>query len=88
MKIRELPACEVIVKVHYSALNYKDALSCSGNRGVTRKFPHTPGIDAAGIVEHSDVEHIKPGDKVILTGNDLGMNHHGGHSEYLCVPAK
>ncbi|MEZ4664866.1 MAG: oxidoreductase, partial [Caldilineaceae bacterium] len=49
--IDELPAGDLLVRVHYSSLNYKDALSATGNRGVTRTFPHTPGIDAAGIVE-------------------------------------
>ena len=49
----DLPEGDVIVKVDYSSLNYKDALSATGNRGVTRKYPHTPGIDAAGVVEES-----------------------------------
>ena len=48
--IGELPEHEVLVRVHYSSLNYKDALSAAGNRGVTRRYPHTPGIDAAGVV--------------------------------------
>ena len=78
----------VLIKVYYSALNYKDALSCSGNKGVTRKYPHTPGIDAAGVVEVSEVPYFEVGDKVIVTGDELGMNHHGGLSEYICVPAK
>jgi putative YhdH/YhfP family quinone oxidoreductase len=73
--------------VAYSSLNYKDALSAVGNKGVTRNYPHTPGIDAAGIVEESAVEHIKPGDNVIVTGFDLGMNTSGGFSEYIRVPA-
>jgi alcohol dehydrogenase len=51
-----LPAGELLVRVQYSSLNYKDAMSASGNPGVTRNFPHTPGIDAAGLVESSDSE--------------------------------
>lgn len=78
---------DVLVKVHYSSLNYKDALSATGNRGVTRKYPHTPGIDAAGIVEESGVEGISPGDQVIVTSYDLGMNTPGGYGGYIRVPA-
>ena len=84
---RELPAGEVLVRVHYSSLNYKDALSASGNRGVTRRYPHTPGIDAAGVVEDSTVSAFQPGDQVIVSGYDLGMSHPGGFAEYVRVPA-
>lgn len=83
----QLPANEVLVRVHYSSLNYKDALSATGNRGVTRVFPHTPGIDAAGVVENSSVEGFAPGDEVIVTGYDLGMNTYGGLADYIKVPA-
>ena len=58
--IAELPAGEVLIRVRYSSLNYKDALSASGNRGVTRQYPHTPGIDAAGVVEQSTVSEFAP----------------------------
>jgi putative YhdH/YhfP family quinone oxidoreductase len=84
---QELPAGEVLVRVHYSSLNYKDALSASGNRGVTRRYPHTPGIDAAGVVEESIVSAFQPGDQVIVSGYDLGMSHPGGFAEYVRVPA-
>ena len=83
----ELPAGEVLVKVQYSSLNYKDALSASGNKGVTRHYPHTPGIDAAGIVHSSSVEAYAKGDAVIITGYDLGMNTDGGFAEYVSIPA-
>lgn len=82
-----LPAGEVLINVHYSSLNYKDALSASGNKGVSRKYPHTPGIDAAGIVEHSLSPAFEPGDEVIVTGYDLGMNTPGGFGSYIRVPA-
>ena len=82
-----LGAGEVLVKVCYSSLNYKDALSATGNRGVTRKYPHTPGIDVAGIVEESSVDSVSPGDEVIVTSYDLGMNTSGGFGGYIRVPA-
>jgi acrylyl-CoA reductase (NADPH) len=83
----ELPAGEVLIRVKYSSLNYKDALSATGNRGVTKNYPHTPGVDAAGVVEESTVDAFKPGEEVIVTGYDLGMNTAGGFSEYIRVPA-
>lgn len=85
--INELPEGDVLIKVSYSSLNYKDALSANGNKGVTRKYPHTPGIDAAGIVEESSSSEFKVGDEVIVTGYDLGMNTSGGFSEYIRVPS-
>lgn len=83
----DLPAGDVLVKVAYSALNYKDALSASGNKGVTRKYPHTPGIDAAGVVTESSHADFKPGDEVLVTSYDLGMNTSGGFGGYIRVPA-
>ncbi len=85
---RQLPAEEVLVRVKYSGLNYKDALSAYGNKGVTRNYPHTPGIDAAGIVEESSSYLFKPGDRVIAGGYDLGMNTDGGFGEFIRVPAE
>lgn len=85
--IDDLPAGDVLVRVHYSGLNYKDALSATGNRGVTKRYPHTPGIDAAGVVEESESPLFRPGDEVICTGFDLGMNSAGGFGEYIRVPA-
>lgn len=85
--LADLPAGELLIKVGYSSLNFKDALSASGNRGVTRNYPHTPGIDAAGVIEASDVDAFKPGDEVIVTGYDLGMNTAGGLAQYIRVPA-
>lgn len=86
-RIDELPAGEVLVKVHYSALNYKDALSSIGNKGVTRNYPHTPGIDAAGVVVASEQADFAVGDQVIVTSYDLGMNTDGALAEYIRVPA-
>jgi len=79
---------EILVKVRFSSLNYKDALSASGNKGVTRNYPHTPGIDAVGIVEKSNSALFKIGDEVIVTSYDLGMNTDGGFAEYIQVPSE
>lgn len=85
--VDDLPPGEVLIRVRWSSLNYKDALSASGNKGVTRKYPHTPGIDAAGIVEESRSDRFRPGDKVLVTSYDLGMNTSGGFGQYVRVPA-
>ena len=85
--IEDLPEGDVLVKVEYSSLNYKDALSATGNKGVTRNYPHTPGIDAAGVVESSTSGDFQPGDQVLVTSYDLGMNTSGGFAEYIRVPA-
>jgi putative YhdH/YhfP family quinone oxidoreductase len=86
-RLSELPAGEVIIEVSYSSLNYKDALSASGNRGVTRRYPHTPGIDAVGVVHSSLLACFTPGDKVLCMGYGLGMNTAGGFGQYISVPA-
>ena len=77
---------ELLIKVHYSSLNYKDALSASGNKGVTRNYPHTPGIDAVGTIVSSTSEYFKIDDTVIVTSYDLGMNTDGGFAEFVKVP--
>ncbi len=78
---------EIIIKVHYSALNYKDALVARGHKGIARNYPTIPGVDAAGEVIHSENDNYKVGDKVIVTGHDLGMNTPGGFAEYISVPS-
>lgn len=85
--INQLPDGEILIKVAYSSLNYKDGLSAIGNRGVTRHYPHTPGIDACGVIEQSSSEKYRVGDEVIVTSYDLGMNTSGGFSQYIRVPA-
>ncbi len=84
---QDLPAGDVLVQVRYSSLNYKDLLSATGNKGVTRNYPHTPGIDAAGVVVESSGGEFKDGDEVIVTSYDLGMNTDGGFGQYIRVPA-
>ena len=86
--IDDLPEGELVVKVHYSSLNFKDALSAVGNPGVTRNFPHTPGIDAAGEVVSCADGSFQPGDKVIVTSYDLGMETDGGFGQMIRVPSK
>ena len=85
--VDDLPTGEVVIAVGYSSLNYKDALSATGNPGVTRVFPHTPGIDAAGSVLTSSDSRFAPGDTVVVIGFDLGMSTAGGFAERIRVPA-
>ena len=85
--IADLPAGDLLIDVAWSSLNYKDALSATGNPGVTRNYPHTPGIDAAGTVVESASSDFSPGDVVIATGFDLGMNTPGGFGRKIRIPA-
>lgn len=84
----ELPPGEVLIRVEYSSLNYKDALACQGHGGVVHSFPHVPGIDAAGVVETSEVDAFRSGDEVIVTGYELGAARWGGYAGYVRVPAE
>ncbi len=83
----ELPAGDVLVRVRYSSLNYKDALGCTGHPGVVSQFPHVPGIDAAGVVEQSSSPKFAPGAEVLVTGFELGAPRWGGYAEFIRVPA-
>lgn len=85
--VGSLPDGELLIDVAYSSLNYKDALSATGNPGVSRNFPHTPGIDAAGTVAQSSAAEFAAGDAVIVIGFDLGMNTSGGYGQKIRVPA-
>ena len=78
----------VQIEVSHSSLNYKDALSASGNKGVTRNYPFVPGIDAAGTIADANSSQFTDGDEVIVTGYDMGMNTPGGFGEYINVPAE
>lgn len=82
-----LKSDRVLIQVSYSSLNYKDALSANGHQGITRDFPHIPGIDAVGKIMEDPSGAFEPGQEVIVTGFDLGMNTHGGLAEYISVPA-
>jgi len=77
---------EVLVRVSHTAINFKDTMSCQGNPAITRRFPHIPGTDAAGIVEETTSAAFSPGDRVIVVSSPMGMNFPGGFSQYVRVP--
>nr|WP_211169171.1 oxidoreductase [Aromatoleum toluvorans] len=83
----QLDAGEVLIRVHYSSINYKDALAATGAGKIIRRFPCVGGIDMSGEVVESADARFKPGDKVIATSFDIGVAHHGGYAEYARVPA-
>lgn len=85
--IDDLPAGDLLVRVRWSSLNYKDALSATGHPGVTRNFPHTPGIDAAGEVVADASGRFQAGEAVLVTGFDLGMETDGGFGQLIRIPA-
>ncbi len=86
-RLEDLDAGEVVVKVAYSSVNYKDALAATGAGKVIRRFPCVGGIDLSGtVVESSDARFAK-GDAVIATSFDLGVSHDGGYAEYARIPA-
>ena len=86
LETSELPAGELLIQVVYSSLNYKDALSAIGNRGVTKQYPHTPGVDAAGLVLEDTSGSFLPGDEVLVTGYGLGMDTAGGLAQLIRIP--
>ncbi|GAB1259618.1 YhdH/YhfP family quinone oxidoreductase [Aurantivibrio plasticivorans] len=85
--VSDLPKHPLLVDVRYSSLNYKDALSANGKPGVTKQYPHTPGIDAAGYVIEDTSGKFQAGDAVIVSGYDLGMNTPGGLAQRISVPS-
>ncbi|MFD0715253.1 oxidoreductase [Paenibacillus sp. GCM10027626] len=87
LSLAELSPGEVTIRVHYSSVNYKDALAISPNNAVVKQYPLVPGIDLAGIVLASEDPRFTNGDKVIVTGYGLGTSHSGGFSELARVPA-
>lgn len=84
--IDELPEGDVLLRVAYSSLNYKDALAATGHPGINRVFPHIPGVDAAGLVAASGVFEWVEGDPAIVTGFQMGANRWGGFAQYVRVP--
>jgi acrylyl-CoA reductase (NADPH) len=87
MDVGALPPGEVLIRVHYSDLNYKDGLAVTGRPGVIRKFPMVPGIDLAGVVEESSSPEFKPGDEVVITGGGLSETIWGGYAELARIDA-
>jgi putative YhdH/YhfP family quinone oxidoreductase len=84
----QLPDGDLLVRVAYSSLNYKDAIACQGHPGVVRTFPHVPGIDCAGVVVESAANSFRPGDELLVTGYELGAGHWGGFAAFVRVPAE
>ena len=87
LSMDKLPPGEVLVRVAYSSLNFKDSLVASGNPALIRKFPHVPGIDAAGVVVKSSSNSFNVNDEVMVVGKSLGVSRYGGFSQYISVPA-
>lgn len=87
LKEADLPEGEVLIRVQYSSLNYKDALACQPQSSVVRQYPHVPGIDLAGTVLSSRAPQFQPGQAVVVTGFGLGISHFGGYSQLARVPA-
>ncbi|HEX5364435.1 MAG TPA: oxidoreductase [Gallionella sp.] len=87
LQLADLDAGEVVIRTHYSGVNYKDALAATGAGKVIRRFPCVGGVDAAGVVESSSDTRFKAGDEVLVTGYGMGVSHDGGYAEYVRVPA-
>jgi acrylyl-CoA reductase (NADPH) len=83
-----LPVGDVLVRVHYSDLNYKDGMIVKGLGKLVRRYPHVPGIDFSGVVEASQSERFRPGDRVVLTGWRVGEVHWGGYATRARVRAE
>lgn len=84
---REAASGEILIEVHYSSLNYKDALALTRKSPIMRTLPLVGGIDAAGRVVESGDARFAAGDRVLVTGYELSQTHDGGFAEYLCLPA-
>ena len=84
----DLPKGDVLIKVHYSGINYKDALATQDNNKIVQEYPMVPGIDLAGTIEETNATGFEVGDKVIVTSYDLGVSHYGGFSEYARVKSE
>jgi len=78
---------EVLIKVAYSSINYKDMLAVQKNGGVIRNYPMIPGIDLSGTIVHTSDNRYTEGQEVVVTGFDMGMSHTGGFAEFARVPA-
>jgi putative YhdH/YhfP family quinone oxidoreductase len=87
VSLDQLPPGDVLIEVEWSSLNYKDALAARGHAGVVRRLPHVPGIDAAGHGVDPGPSGLDAGQKVIVTGFELGAGQWGGWSRYISVPA-
>lgn len=82
----QLDPGDVLIRVAYSSVNYKDALAATGQGKIIRRFPCVGGIDLCGVVEESGDPRYRPGDRVVATSFDIGVAHHGGYSQFARVP--
>ena len=87
LSLDDLDPGEVVIRSHYSGVNYKDALAATGAGKVVRRFPCVGGVDVSGMVESTQDARFKVGDQVLVTGYDMGVAHDGGFAEYVRVPA-
>ena len=87
LSLADLDSGEVVIRTHYSGVNYKDALAATGAGKIVRRFPCVGGVDVSGVVESSQDARFKEGDAVLVTGYDMGVAHDGGFAEYVRVPA-
>ena len=87
LTLADLPQGEVLIKVAYSSVNYKDGLASIPEGRIVRSYPFVPGIDLAGVVAESSDSRFKPGDEVLATSYELGVSHYGGYSEYARIKA-
>ena len=88
LTLADLPAGDVLIKVAYSSINYKDSLATIPNGNIVKSYPFVPGIDLAGVVVSSRDSRFKEGDEVIATSYEIGVSHFGGYSEYARIPAE
>lgn len=88
LSLDDLPQGEVLIRVHYSGVNYKDSLAAIPNGNIVSSYPIVPGIDMAGVVVSSEDSHFKEGDEVIATSYGIGVSQSGGYSQFARVPAE
>ncbi|MDE3838691.1 oxidoreductase [Bacillus methanolicus] len=86
ISLNDLPDADVLIKVSYSGINYKDGLASIPNGKIVKSYPFVPGIDLAGVVVSSKDPRFKEGDEVIATSYEIGVSHFGGYSEYARIP--
>lgn len=87
LHFEDLPRGEVLIRVHYSSVNYKDSLASIPNGNIVRNYPFVPGIDLAGVVVSSEDPRFQEGDEVIATSYEIGVSHFGGYCQYARIPA-
>src|SRR5690606_31709722 len=85
ISLDDLSPGEVVIKVHYSTINYKDALAATGKGKILRKFPLVGGIDLAGEIVSSTDASLPVGTRVVVTGGGLSETHDGGYAEYAQI---